>query len=146
MERPSGVACGAVEGGVGVLHAGCCQHAGFGRSDHGGARARPADSCAHLVGRVVLTRSLRRLGGVHECFVHRGEGGGGEGGRRRALHDPIVLPIVEYRFANETGDKGGPERRASRRCSSRRSAAPSPPSSATLDARQMLGRGVRLVA
>ena len=37
---------------------------------------------------------LRRHRRVHERFVHRGEGGGGEGGRRRALHGPIVLPIV----------------------------------------------------
>ena len=76
------------------LHAGCCQHAGLGRSVLGGVRARDAGSCAHLVGRVVLTRSLRRQGGVHERFIHCGEGGGGESGRRRALHDPIVLTIV----------------------------------------------------
>ena len=28
------------------------------------------------------------------CFVQRGEGRGSGGGRRRALHDPISLPIV----------------------------------------------------
>ena len=42
----------------------------------------------------VLARSLRRRRRVHESFVHRGEGRGSEGGRRRALHDPIVLTIV----------------------------------------------------
>ena len=50
---------------------------------------------AHLAGGVVLARSLRRQWRVHQSFVHRGEGCDSEGGRRRALHDPISLLIVE---------------------------------------------------
>ena len=78
-----------------VLHV-ACQHAGCRlavRDDAyvGVARwfLRPP-----RVGRVVLARSLRRQGLVHEYVVQRGKGSGSAGGRRRALHDPIGLTIV----------------------------------------------------
>jgi len=45
--------------------------------------------------------------GSHESFVvHRGEGRGSEGGRWRALHDPISLLIVVFEPACEEGDSG----------------------------------------
>ena len=59
------------------------------------ARVWRGSSCAHLAGRVVWTRSLRRQRRVHSQIVDLSEGGGSEGGRRRAVHDPIVLTIVD---------------------------------------------------
>ena len=52
-------------------------------------------SGAHLAGGVVLARSLRRHRRAHQSFVQRGEGGGSEGGRRRALHDPISYQFTD---------------------------------------------------
>eukprot|EP00967_Tisochrysis_lutea_P063970 scaffold82699_cov35-Tisochrysis_lutea.AAC.1 len=80
--------------GVGVLHAGCCQHACCRLAISGDAWTWQGGSCAHLIGRVVLTRSHRRHRRVHEYVVLRGVRRGQQLLRRRALHDPIVLTIV----------------------------------------------------
>ena len=94
-------------GSPGRAHRGNEEDVGCGLAALGDARARPAGSCAHLAGRVILTRSLRRQRRVLHCFVHRGEGRDSEGGRRRALHDPISLLRVASPLLNQARSKGG---------------------------------------
>ena len=49
----------------------------------------------HLGGRGLWERTVRLHGVGHHLVSRRGEVGGERGGERGALHDPIVITIVE---------------------------------------------------